>query len=89
MHLHFSASGKYQQSLCEPDNFHSLEFNDKLTAIMNHLKFFDEHRPFTSYKCREIIEYIRPDYITHELTGRDTEGTKEALLVQKEAISKK
>ncbi|MDD4127499.1 MAG: TIM barrel protein [Methanomicrobium sp.] len=82
VHLHFSASGDYQRTMHEPDEFKEMPFEEKSAAIMRHLKFFDEHRPFTSKRCRKIIEFVKPDFVTHEFTGLSRKETDEALKIQ-------
>ncbi|WOF15486.1 hypothetical protein F1737_01705 [Methanoplanus sp. FWC-SCC4] len=87
LHFHQSTSAEYQKNLKEPENFQKLDINEKFSAIMGHLKFFDEHRPFTSEKCREIVEFTEPDFITHEFTNKSVEEIEKCLSLQKSSLN--
>ena len=80
VHLHFSASGEYQKTMKAPENFDELGFNDQSAAIMAHLKKFDEHRPFSLPECKKILDFVKPDYVTHEFMG--TRDELEAAVTQ-------
>ena len=69
VHFHFSASGEYQRRMKAPDNFDAMPFEEQSAAIMAHLKNFDQHRPFTLPECKKIIDFVKPDYVTHEFMG--------------------
>ena len=78
MHLQLSTSGDYQKNTNEPEKYSDISFNEKYCLIIDHLRSVDEHRPFSSEKCREIIDYIRPEFLTHELqtkTGQELENS--------------
>ena len=87
LHFHFSASAEYHNSMTEPDNFREMENNEKFMCIMEHFGKIDHHRPFTSERCREIIDYIKPDYLTHEFIKETSDETDSALKQQKKAIA--
>jgi len=73
VHFHFSASGEYQKTMKAPEGFDKMSFNDQSAAIMSHLKKFDEHRPFTLPECKKILDFVKPDYVTHEFMGTKDE----------------
>jgi hypothetical protein len=86
LHFHFSASAEYHNSMTEPDNFSEMDINDKFMSVMEHFGKIDRHMPFSSERCREIINYIKPDYLTHEFIRQTYEEIDSALKQQKKAI---
>lgn len=69
IHLQLSTSGNYQNETEEPENYHKMALDEKYACIYELLKNVDQHRPFSSDRCREIVDFISPCFITHELPG--------------------
>ncbi|UUX93301.1 hypothetical protein [Methanoplanus endosymbiosus] len=86
LHFHYSASAEYHNNMAEPENFNDMNQNDKFICIMEHFGKIDHHRPFSSERCSEIIDYVKPDYLTHEFIMQTYEEIDSALKQQKNAI---
>lgn len=82
IHLHLSTSGEYQNNLKEPENYSEIKFDDKFPIIMNHIQNLDQHRPFSSEKCRDIVDLISPHYLTHELPAATAEEIERRICQQ-------
>lgn len=86
IHLHLSTSGDYAGNIREPENFRELKFDEKYLIILEHLKKIDQHRPFTSQRCRDIVDFINPAYLTHELPAPTAEEIERMVSMQTRAL---
>lgn len=86
VHLHLSTSGDYQLNAREPEGYKDLPLDDKFSLLYDYLRNTDQHRPFSSWRCREIIEFISPSYVTHELPGETSGEIKSRLRMQTGAL---
>ncbi|WII09798.1 TIM barrel protein [Methanomassiliicoccales archaeon LGM-DZ1] len=69
VHLQLSLSGDFRRSI-KDDGRHDGESWKEFTArAYKRASEIDQHRPFTSPRVREIIDSVRPRYLTHELYG--------------------
>lgn len=66
IHLNCSLSGSYMKSL-EHKALEKYEMMD----VMHYICQIDRHRPFSSLRVKEIIDFINPMYVTHELYYSD------------------
>ncbi|HKM14120.1 MAG TPA: hypothetical protein VJY42_04320 [Candidatus Methanomethylophilaceae archaeon] len=68
VHLHFSASSDYRNRFIDCD-----KGDDTMDVFMekanSHISKIDQHRPFSSPRCAEIVKIIEPSYVTHEMNG--------------------
>ncbi|MEZ5334445.1 MAG: sugar phosphate isomerase [Methanolobus sp.] len=90
MHFHCSLSGEFMrnsQDMKIPGGFESLQFNEKLMTVMEILEKMDHHMPFTSNRCSEIVDFVSPDYLTHEFVSADLHSLDGKLLIQKRALN--
>lgn len=69
VHLHWSASYEYRMSFDER-SIDNLE--DALPQMTEHVKAIDRHLPFSDPRCRELIDALDPEYVTHEMPGSET-----------------
>ena len=77
MHFHCSLSGDYQMRIAKegvPEGYYDLSFHERLIAVMEHVSKIDQHMPFTDERCREIVDFVRPRFLTHEF---ETNGLSE------------
>ena len=88
LHFHFSASAEYHNNMKEPENFNYMNQDDKFMCIMEHFGKIDHHRPFSSKRCSGIIDYVKPEYLTHEFIMQTYDEIDSALKQQKKAIGK-
>lgn len=86
IHLHLSTSGDYIKDLTEPENYGEMKLEEKYTCVYELLKNVDQHRPFSSERCREIVDFISPEYVTHELQGATSEEIEAGLKMQTAAL---
>lgn len=80
MHLNCSLSGNYMQSLP-----HIMPQDPSMIEIMHYICQIDRHKPFTSKRIREVVEVVRPLYLTHELAYNDFIDLEKNLRVQLKA----
>ncbi|WP_298684562.1 TIM barrel protein [uncultured Methanomethylovorans sp.] len=69
MHFHCSLSGDYQMQVKingVPAGYYDLSFHERLIAVMEHVSKIDQHMPFTDERCREIVDFVKPRFLTHE-----------------------
>lgn len=67
VHFHYSASYDYRSSFREIDPMES--FDEFMSTVYSHVSKIDEHMPFSKYKCRDLIDILKPQYVTHEMQG--------------------
>ncbi|MBN1431365.1 MAG: TIM barrel protein [Methanomicrobiaceae archaeon] len=86
IHLHLSTSGDYQNEMKEPENYRTMTLDEKYSCIYELLKNVDQHRPFSSERCREIVDFISPEFVTHELPGMTAEEIEDNIRWQTKAL---
>ena len=82
VHLHLSKSSDYR------DNFGSRSIDgDTVDEVMykanEHIGKIDQHLPFTLPGCRDIVEILEPDYVTHEMSGSYSGDPLEDFIIQR------
>lgn len=68
IHLHWNASWPYRSSFREEE--YRPPFEEFIVDANVHVMSMDSHLPFTSPRCREIVDYLDPEYVTHETPGK-------------------
>ena len=70
MHFHQSISGRYVRTHTGkmPEDFPE-DYWEAFMVSYGHIQRIDRHRPWTDPACRELIETVRPEYLTHELAA--------------------
>ena len=43
--------------------------DDFMVDVNEHIGKIDQHCPFSTGGCRELVEILNPDYVTHELNS--------------------
>ena len=72
IHLHMSLSADYtEKCMKDPLSFETTDDKTMITKAYEHVCRIDQHRPFTDRMCTDIVNIIRPDYVTHEISGPD------------------
>jgi endogenous inhibitor of DNA gyrase (YacG/DUF329 family) len=85
MHFHHSLSGKYQKEnilLEHPAHLQEMSFSDSYGEIMTHINNIDQHMPFSSDRCRQIVDLVSPNYLTHEFVTHSLEELDDKLNTQ-------
>ena len=86
VHFHLSTSGDYQNEMQEPENYQDMSLEEKYSCIYELLRNVDQHRPFSSERCREIVDLVSPDFVTHELPGMSAEEIESGISRQRKAL---
>ncbi len=89
IHLNLSISGDYQQRtlpLGLPPGFARMTMPEQLTLSRSNALHIDQHRPFSHPRCREIIEAVRPRFVTHEFLSETQAEFDQKLRVQRAAL---
>jgi hypothetical protein len=92
MHFHHSLSGEIMQSDPDssiPEGFEEMAFFDRLGKVMEVVEKMDQHMPFTHERCSEIVEYVSPDYLTHEFIIHDLQSIDEKIRTQRAALNRR
>lgn len=72
MHFHYSASAEYRNTFEEKDTDPDAEDLGKIIErSYAHVGRIDQHLPFTDPRCKEIVDALRPEYLTHEMINGD------------------
>lgn len=69
VHLHWSATWPYRSSFEERG--YEPPFEEFIVEANRHVSQMDRHLPFSDPRCRELVDVLRPDFITHELPGSE------------------
>lgn len=69
VHFHWSATWPYRSSFEERD--YRPPFEEFIVDANKHVMQMDRHLPFSSPRCRELIDALEPEYVTHELPGSE------------------
>ncbi|MCS6888827.1 TIM barrel protein [Chloroflexus sp.] len=91
IHLNLSLSGAYQraaQAAGLPDRFAALPVAEQFALARDHVAQIDQHRPFTSPRCREIVAATRPRVVVHELLARTRAELEQSLRLQCRALDR-
>lgn len=68
--------------------FATLPFAERYTLARDHVAQIDQHRPFTTPRCREIVAAVRPKVVTHELLMRSRTEWEQSLMIQYCALNR-
>lgn len=68
VHLNCSLSGKYviEEMNKKRDTENEITFNEIIENVFMHISNVDRHKPFTDKCVKELIEYIKPEYLVYE-----------------------
>ncbi len=85
VHLHWSATYGYRSTFEERDRDCPVE--DFLKDANSHVMNIDTHTPFSSPRCREILDVLRPDFVAHEVPGTEC-GMIEDFIKQRSLLER-
>ncbi|NJP05477.1 MAG: sugar phosphate isomerase [Chloroflexaceae bacterium] len=89
VHLHTSLSGAYQQQAQQqglPDQFAQRSRAQQYGLVHEHVTHIDQHQPFTTTGCADIVAALCPHFITHEFIGTDTEHCNASIRTQRAVL---
>ncbi|MBR6204020.1 MAG: hypothetical protein IKQ60_03015 [Candidatus Methanomethylophilaceae archaeon] len=84
VHFHYSASGEYRESFEEvvPGDTPLKEY---VIGMYPHVGKIDQHMPFSDPRCKDLLDILKPEYVTHEMPGSDV-GPIEDFLKQRSLL---
>jgi sugar phosphate isomerase/epimerase len=82
MHFHLSTSAEYRNTFEERPRPEGETAWKTMEAVYPHIMKIDQHRPFSSKRCLELVEAISPDFLTHEMIGLGSGNAHTDLLQQ-------
>ncbi|MCL2712666.1 MAG: TIM barrel protein [Methanomassiliicoccaceae archaeon] len=89
IHLHMSLSADYTERCVEhPVNFEITNDNDMISKAYEHVVNIDQHRPFTNKLCTKIVSLLKPNYVTHEISGKTANERLKGFTEQLSLFSK-
>jgi hypothetical protein len=71
LHFHYSASSEYRDSFEERDFVEGEDLRELFNEAYPHVTRIDQHMPFSSMRCNEILDVLCPDIVVHELPGSE------------------
>ncbi len=69
MHLHFSTSSEYRSTFEPSARPKGETMQETISRSYEHVMKIDQHRPFTSSRCKLLVDELQPDFVTHEIVG--------------------
>ncbi|MCL1905014.1 MAG: hypothetical protein FWG19_02690, partial [Methanomassiliicoccaceae archaeon] len=84
VHLHMSLSADYQERCKKnPSAYGSVGDADLMSKAYEHICKIDEHRPFNDRTCTKIIDLLRPEHVTYEISARTPEERMSGFMKQR------
>ena len=74
MHFHQNTSADFMRSYARDSNYLGMDVMERLDIAYGYIFGMDEHRPFTMKEATELVDIIRPEYVTHEMGALETEA---------------
>lgn len=71
MHFHMSLSAEYRATFPEHPRGENNTLDDMMALARPHVNNIDQHKPFTNPRCKELLDVIQPDFVTHEMMSRN------------------
>lgn len=69
VHFHWSASYDYRTSFEEREM--DRPASEFVADANSHVLMIDRHMPYSSSRCVDLLEVLRPDYVAHEMPGSE------------------
>lgn len=85
VHLVLSTTANERRGFSHEPRRDDESFQDFMNRAGERATATDEHRPYSSRRAGEILDAVRPDFVTHELYGRST-GDRFGELKQQRAL---
>lgn len=86
IHLNQSLTGDYVRKLLEKKDEKPKTYLERREVCYGHVFQIDRHLPFSSARVRELVEAVRPEYLTYELITCSREEHEKKLRRQKDAL---
>jgi sugar phosphate isomerase/epimerase len=86
VHLHMSLSADYiNKCIAEAVNFDP-DRTEVMTQAYGHICNVDQHRPFTDASCKKILDILKPNYVTHEISAPTPSERIEGFIRQRSLL---
>lgn len=69
MHLHLSTSADFVRTYAPPKIDGDMGIMERLSMAYGYVSKLDQHRPFTSPSCKQIVDIVDPEFLTHEIVS--------------------
>lgn len=89
IHLHQSVSGRYVKENTGFLPELPKDYFERFELCYKHILKIDTHRPFSTGRAAEIINFIKPEYVVHELSAQGKEEKHTAVMTQMAALGMK
>ncbi len=86
VHLQQSLTGAYVRALIENPLLLKGTYYDRMGQLYPHIHKMDVHQPFTAAGVRNLIERIRPDYLTYEFSTQNRAEHEDFISRQNAAL---
>lgn len=83
VHLHVNYSKDYLTEDHRPEGFDSMSVTEKLNEGYKIICGADKHLPFTDRRIEDIVEFLYPEHVTHELLELDPVETETKFRTQR------
>ncbi|MDR0509108.1 MAG: sugar phosphate isomerase/epimerase [Candidatus Methanoplasma sp.] len=83
VHLHVSTSAEYRNTFEPEERPPGEKMKDTIARIYPHIKKIDQHRPFSNAGCKLLVDFLSPDFVTHEMMGQTTEDVIRDFIQQR------
>lgn len=85
IHLNQSITGDYVKNLVKNHKMPE-DYEERFSDCYQHIFNIDCHLPFTTSRVRELVDAVKPEYLTHEMISMDREDHAEKLAKQAKAL---
>ncbi|MCH1982750.1 TIM barrel protein [Ruminococcus sp. OA3] len=86
VHLNASLSGEYVEGVLGKEPVLAEKYWDRWCQVFSHIFQMDQHQAFSDSGVHELIQYIAPEYLTHELISRDPDELGRMIDCQQNVI---
>lgn len=83
VHLHVSTSAEYRQTFEEAVRPAGETMQETIKRSYPHVMKIDQHRPFSSPRCKLLIDALSPDFVTHEMIDSRTGNALSEFKIQR------
>jgi hypothetical protein len=89
VHLHCSLHPEECRAALKvpmPEGFEEQSLLDQYKEVMGLIAAMDQHQPFSTLRCAEIVEALDPAFCTHEFVTRSLEELRDVIARQHAAL---
>jgi len=86
IHLNQSLTGEYCRKTAEDPPAMESDYDRRCGQMFLHAFAVDQHLPFTCPGVRELVERVKPDYLTFEFITETPEQHRDFLMQQRKAL---